>query len=35
MNGESDALPGISIEIGMRGREGLRFGGGVSPKPST
>ena len=23
---ETDALPGIGIEIGMRGREGLRFG---------
>lgn len=26
MNGEADALPGVGIEIGMRGREGLRFG---------
>src|SRR5215470_10903204 len=27
VNGEPDAPPGISIEIGMRGREGLGFSG--------
>ena len=27
MNREADALPGVGIEIGMRGGEGLRFGG--------